>query len=79
MAGIGKAAPISTDPAVRWLDGQTKAALIDMLIEVLRTHPEHTGCDDPIYADLPHRLFAGVLARRKGKKPPMATWNQEKS
>ena len=50
-----------SDPATRWLMKQSKAALADMLTEVLRCESE--SCDEPATATAAETKFAGVLER----------------
>lgn len=52
-----------SDPATAWLMGQSKAALADMLTEVLRLGSE--CCDDPATAEAAAERFAHVLLARK--------------
>lgn len=55
-----------TDPATVWLMGQSKAALADMLTEVLRCEQE--SADEPASAEAAEKKFAGVLESRKALK-----------
>lgn len=51
------------DPATAWLMRQSKAALADMLTEVLRL--ESGRCDDPASEELAAGRFSSVLDARK--------------
>lgn len=50
------------DPATVWLMTQSKAALADMLTEVLRL--DSGRCDDPATAEAAEARFASVLEAR---------------
>lgn len=50
------------DPATAWLMQQSKAALADMLTEVLRR--ESGQCDDPATAEAAEAAFGNVVAAR---------------
>ena len=51
------------DPATKWLMQQSKAALADMLTEVLRCEQE--SADDPATAAAAEAKWGGLLERRK--------------
>ena len=52
------------DPATAWFMAQSKAALADMLTDVMRR--ESQCCDDPATAEAAEKTFFGVLDARKG-------------
>jgi len=64
MANMMHRPTLYRDPATRWLMEQSKAALADMLTEVLRL--DSGLCDDPATAEAAEAKFATLLeARRK--------------
>lgn len=64
MANLMHKPTLYNDPATAWLMSQSKAALADMLTEVLRL--ESGRCDDPATAEAAEARFAGVLKARAG-------------
>lgn len=73
---LNKKPTVYQDPATKWLMSQTKAALADMLTEVLRLEQE--SADDPATAEAAEAKFARVLAMRDGLKSPMMLWREQK-
>lgn len=63
---MNKKPPLYDDPATRWLMAQSKAALADMLTEVLRLEQE--SADDPASEKAAEERFGAVLLRRAGMK-----------
>jgi hypothetical protein len=64
MANMMHRPTLYCDAATRWLMKQSKAALADMLTEVLRL--DSGCCDDPATAEAAEAKFATLLeARRK--------------
>ena len=64
MANLMHKPTLYSDPATEWLMTQSKAALADMLTEVLRL--ESGYCDDPATAEAAEARFSGVLNARTG-------------
>jgi hypothetical protein len=63
MANLMHKPTLYNDPATAWLMRQSKAALADMLTEILRL--DSGRCDDPATADAAEARFAPILAARE--------------
>ena len=63
MANLMHRPTLYHDPATSWLMQQSKAALADMLTEVLRR--DSGACDDPATAEMAEREFGRVVEARK--------------
>lgn len=59
--------PRYQDPAAKWLEDQSKAALIDCVIDLMR--PGQESCDDPISAEAAYERLAGIIEGTSGRKP----------
>lgn len=64
MANLMHKPTLYSDPATFWLMRQSKAALADMLTEMLRL--DSGFCDNPATAEAAEQRFAGVLKAREG-------------
>jgi len=65
------------DPATAWLMQQSKAALADMLTEILRCESE--CCDEPATSEAAEARFASVVAARKNLRGlPKRSENRER-
>lgn len=64
MANLMHKPTLYRDPATAWLMQQSKAALADMLTEMLRL--DSGFCDNPATAEAAERRFAGLLKARDG-------------
>ncbi len=62
MANLLHKPTLYNDPATAYLMRQSKAALADMLTEILRCEQE--SCDDPATAAAAEARLAGILSRR---------------
>lgn len=62
MANLMHRPCLYSDPATEWFMRQSKAALADMLTEVIRR--ESGRCDDPATAEAAQAAFGGVIAAR---------------
>lgn len=68
------AVPVYGDPAVRLLERTSKAVLIDLLIDLMRTRAgRFWSCDDPVSMDEARTLVDRVAAwpRRNGMGEPL--------
>jgi len=63
MANLMHKPTLYNDPATAWLMRQSKAALADMLTEMLRLHSGR--CDDPATAEAAESQFCNILEARK--------------
>jgi hypothetical protein len=63
MANLMHRPCLYSDPATTWLMSQSKAAMADMLTEVLRR--ESGQCDDPATAEAAEAAFGAVVAARR--------------
>lgn len=64
MANLMHKPTLYSDPATAWLMKQSKAALADMLTEMLRL--DSGLCDNPATAEAAEQRFAGLLKAREG-------------
>lgn len=64
MASLMHKPTLYRDPATAWLMQQSKAALADMITEMLRL--DSGSCDDPATAEVAEQRFAGLLKAREG-------------
>ena len=64
MANLMHKPTLYADPATAWLMRQSKAALADMLTEMLRL--ESGCCDDAATAEAAESRLAGILKAREG-------------
>ncbi|MBU6223133.1 MAG: hypothetical protein KGR24_10365 [Planctomycetes bacterium] len=62
MANLMHRPCLYSDPATAWFMAQSKAALADMLTEVLRR--DSGRCDDPATAEAAEAAFGDVVAAR---------------
>lgn len=62
MANLMHKPTLYSDPATVWLMQQSKAALADMLTELLRL--ESGRCDDPATAEHAQERFGAILHHR---------------
>lgn len=67
MARVNAKQPRYGDPAVRWLEGQSKSALIDCVIDLMR--PMGECCDDPVSAEAAYERLGGVIEGTSGRAP----------
>jgi hypothetical protein len=63
---LNKKPTLYDDPATTWLMEQSKAALADMLTEVLRLDQE--SADDPASREAAEKRFGTIVARRHDLK-----------
>jgi hypothetical protein len=64
MASLMHKPTLYRDPATAWLMQQSKAALADMITEILRL--DSGSCDAPATAEEAEQRFAGLLKAREG-------------
>lgn len=73
---VKHAVPVYSDPAVRLLESMSKAVLIDLLIDLMRTrYRGDLFCDDPVSVAEARTLVDPVAAwpRRNGMGQPLKT------
>lgn len=66
--GSGKKKPKYHDDCVSWLTQLSKAALIDCVVDLLRTDNHH-HCDDSVSEEDAQRRLADVLIHRGDRIP----------
>jgi len=59
----GNKPPLATDPCTRWLRRQSKAALLDCVVDLLRTDGT-AGCDDEVSEERARQRLGPVLRLR---------------
>lgn len=64
MANLMHKPTLYSDPATAWLMRQSKAALADMVTEMLRL--DSGRCDDPATAEHAQERFGSLLIAREG-------------
>lgn len=64
MANLMHKPTLYNDPATQWFMRQSKAALADMLTEMMRL--DSGSCDCPASAEAAEQRFAGLLEARTG-------------